>query len=66
MLFVPIATETFGVIRKRGLDLIKKIGSKITEKTHEKQATSYLIQRIRLVIQRGDVASILGTVEEFE
>lgn len=61
-IFVPIATETSGVIGKCGLDLIKKIGSKITERTHEKRATSYLIQRLGLVIQRGNVASVLGTL----
>lgn len=63
-IFVPIATETSGVIGKCGLDLIKKIGSKITEKTHEKRATSYLLQRLGLVIQRGNVASILGTLPQ--
>ena len=31
-------------------------------KTHEKRATSYLLQRIGLAIQRGNVASILGTL----
>ena len=36
-LFVPIATETSGVIGKCGMDLIKKIGSKITEKLMKKE-----------------------------
>ena len=60
--FVPVATETSGVFGKLALDLFKKIGSKISEKTHEKRATSYFIQRISLAIQRGNVASILGTL----
>ena len=60
--FVPVATETSGVIGKYGLDLIKKIGSKIAEATKEKRSTSYLIQRISIAIQRGNAASILGTV----
>lgn len=63
-IFVPIATETSGIFGKVGLQLIKKIGSKITAVTHERRATSYLIQRIAVAIQRGNVASILGTLPE--
>ena len=61
-IFIPVATETSGVFGKLGLELIKKIGSKITEYTNEKRATSYLIQRISIAIQKGNVASILGTI----
>lgn len=60
--FIPVATETSGVFGKLGMDLIKKIGSKITDATNEKRATSYLIQRISIAIQKGNVASILGTI----
>lgn len=61
-IFIPIATETSGVIGKIGLKLIKKIGSKIAEITNEKRATSYLIQRISVAIQKGNAASIMGTI----
>ena len=61
-LFIPVATETSGVFGKDALKLIKAIGTKITEVTHEKKATSYLIQRLSIIIQRGNVASVLGTV----
>ena len=61
-IFVPIATETSGIIGEVGLQLIKKIGSKIRDVTKEDQATNYLIQRIAVAIQRGNVASILGTL----
>lgn len=59
---IPVATETSGVIGKIGLDFIKNIGSKIAEVTNEKRSTSYLIQRISVAIQKGNVASILGTI----
>ena len=65
-IFIPVATETSGVIGKLGLDLIKKIGSKITEATNEKRATSFLIQRISIAIQKGNVASIFGTIPQSE
>jgi len=61
-IFIPIAVETSGVIGKLGLDLIKKIECKIADATNEKRATSFLIQRISIAIQKGNVASILGTI----
>lgn len=61
-IFIPVATETSGVIGKLGMDLIRNIGSKITDATKEKRATSYFIQRISIAIQKGNVASILGTI----
>lgn len=60
--FIFVAAETSGVFGKHALKLLKKIGSKITEVTKEKRATSYLFQRISIAIQRGNVASILGTI----
>src|ERR1700761_5130964 len=62
-IFIPVASETSGIIGKLGLKLIKKIGSKITEVTNEKRSTSYLIQRCSIVIQKGNTASILGTIK---
>lgn len=38
------------------------IGSMIAEKTMEKRSTSFLIQRIAINIQRGNVASVMGTI----
>lgn len=61
-LFIPVASETSGIIGSAGLALLKKIGSMISQITHEKRATSYLFQRISVAIQRGNVASIMGTI----
>lgn len=61
-IFIPVAVETSGVFGKLGLELINKIGSKISEYTQEKRARSYLIQRISIAIQKGNVASIMGTI----
>ena len=41
---------------------IKEIGKRIQENTGEKKATTYLIQSLSMTIQRGNAASILGTV----
>ena len=60
--FMPIAVETFGSWGQDSLKFIKEIGKRIQEVTGEKRSTSYLIQSISMSIQRGNAASILGTV----
>lgn len=60
--FIPIAVETSGVIGDIGLKFLKKIGSKITEVTNEKRSTAFLIQRMSVAIQKGNAASIMGTI----
>ena len=64
--FVPIATETYGAWGSQGLKLIKEIGKKIREATHEKRLTFFLIQQILIAIQRGNAICILGTAPSSE
>ncbi|XP_035711828.1 uncharacterized protein LOC118437132 [Folsomia candida] len=61
-LFVPVAIETIGVWGKEVLSLIKEIGSRITIVTEEKRATAFLLQRMSIAVQRGNVAAILGSL----
>jgi len=61
-LFVPVAVETSGVFGQEGLRLIKAIGQRLKELTDEPRATAFLLQRISIAIQRGNVASIFGTL----
>ena len=65
-LVVPIAVETFGSFGQQGRKLIDEIGNMIIEKSGEKRSKFYLYQRISMAIQRGNVASVLGTVEQQE
>ena len=60
--FTPIAVETFGSWGPESLKFVKEIGKKIQEATGEKRATSYLLQSLSMTIQRGNAASIMGTV----
>jgi hypothetical protein len=53
--FVPIAIETLGP---------NEIGQKIQKITNESRSTSYLSQRISIAVQRGNAASVLGTIED--
>ena len=63
-LFTPIAIETFGSWGPESLKFIKEVGRKIQENTGEKRSVSYLIQSLSMTVQRGNAASILGTVGE--
>ena len=61
-LFVPIAIETLGSWGQAGLKLVKELGRMIKEKSGETRSTQFLFQRILMAVQRGNSASILGTV----
>ena len=54
--------ETFGPWGQQGLKFIKEIGKKITQKTNDKNATNHIIQAISMAVQRGNAASIMGTL----
>ena len=60
---IPIAIETLGAIGTEGASFIKSIGQKIKLLTHNKRSTFFLFQAISMAVQRGNAASILGTVK---
>ena len=59
---MPIAVETLGSWGPSGIQFIKEIGSRIQLNTGDKRSTSFLFQAISMAIQRGNVASIRGSV----
>ena len=59
---MPVAVETLGSWAPSGLKFIKDIGERIAQSTGESRSTSYLFQSISIAIQRGNVASIRGSV----
>jgi hypothetical protein len=61
-IFIPIAQETTGIWGNEGLEFLKKVGQRITQVLDDKRATSFLLQRMSISLQRGNVASILGTL----
>jgi len=61
-IFVPVGIETAGSWGKHARSLIRTIGRRIASATEEPKSTSYLIQRISIAVQRGNTASILGTL----
>ena len=63
--FAPFAIETLGGWGPVALDLSSELGSKIAAKTGEPRSTSFPRQRLDMIIQRGNTASIRGTMTNF-
>ena len=59
---MPVAMETLGSIGPMTMQFIKELGSRIIDVTGDKRAKSYLFQRLGIAVQRGNAASIMGTV----
>ena len=60
--FVPIAIETSGVFGPSAYTFLKELGSRLMSVTMDSQARHYLFQRISVAVQRGNAASVLGTL----
>jgi len=60
--FVPVAVETLGAFGEETNDFIHELGRRIMTVTEERRATEFLIQRLSVAVQRGNAASVLGTV----
>ena len=59
---MPIAAETMGSWAPMAMKFIKEIGSRLTGLIGERRSTSFLFQSIGIAIQRGNAASVLGTI----
>ena len=60
--FIPIAPETFGAWGKDTEHLFSEIGKRIRLNSGEPRTTEFLRQQISIELQRGDAASVLGTL----
>ena len=60
--FAPACIESLGAWGGSAKDLIHKIGQRVKENSGEPRSTSFLIQRLALDVQRGNAASVLGTI----
>ncbi|CAH2267888.1 jg21941 [Pararge aegeria aegeria] len=61
-IFVPFGEETLGPWGPEARALFKELSKRVIESSSDPRAGTYLGQRISLAIQRGNAASILGTV----
>ena len=59
--FCPIAVETMGPIEDEGAELLTSIGRYITKNTGDPRESSFLFQRLSIIIQRRNAAAFKGT-----
>jgi len=62
--FVPIAVETFGAWGPEAMAFISELGRRIVVATGDPRSTAFLRQRIDVALQRGNAASVMGTLVE--
>ena len=59
---MAIAVETLGPWNVDGLSFIRELGGRLTAITGDPRETAFLLQRISVAVQLGNVASIMGTL----
>jgi len=62
VLFVSLAVETLGALGEEAATFFHDIGRRIPIVTGEQRSTQFLFQRLSIAIQRGNAASVVGTV----
>ena len=62
-MFIPVAIETGGPWNVEAIELIQKIGRRITLSNGESRETEYLFQRISIAIQKGNHLAYQSTFQ---
>ena len=61
-LFEPVAIETSGAFGPSTRVFLEELGGRLKRVMGEANARSYLYQRLSMAVQRGNAASIMGTI----
>ena len=62
--FIPVAVETIGALGEEATGFLKDLGRRIAATTKEHRSFEFLMQRVSVVIQRGNAACVLGTTSD--
>ena len=60
--FTPVAIESSGGFGPQTLEFLKELGNRLSRVTGEVKSYIYLLQRLSVAVQRGNAASVIGTV----
>jgi len=60
--FIPVAIETLGTWGSSALALCSDIGGRLASETGDRRSAAFLAQRLSLAVQRGNAASVIGTL----
>ena len=58
--FQPMVIETSGVIDPNSLSFLRALGCRLAQDSCEANSTAYLLQRLSIVVQRGNAVATLG------
>ena len=58
-----MAIETSGMYGPRTADFLKELGHRLRQVSGEASSFHYLAQRLSVAIQRGNSASLMGTMD---
>lgn len=61
--FVPIAVETLGTINSEALEFLVELGRRITAVSKDNRESSFLFQRLSVLIQRFNAVAFRGSFE---
>eukprot|EP00731_Ephydatia_muelleri_P000771 Em0001g771a len=61
--FTPVAIETSGVFGPKIKEFLKELGFRLRQVSGKANSFAYLTQRLSVAIQRGNAASVLGTIK---
>jgi len=64
--FVSFCCGNVRCARSGALSLVWDIGQRLRQATGEEHSKEYLLQRIVIAVQRGNVAAVLGTLGRWE
>ena len=60
--FIPVAVETLGPMGPEAKAFFIDLGQRLRQHTGEPRSTSYLIQRVSMVIQKGNAVAMMGSL----
>ena len=60
--FVAVVVETTGAMGTDALDFFADVGSRVRAVSNEAQSRSFILQQVSVALQRGNAASVLGTI----
>ena len=61
-LIVPISLETLGAWHTESLDFVRELGRRASLATGDPRETMFLLQRLSVAVQRGNAASVRGSL----
>ena len=61
-IFAPVAIETSGTFRPWTTEFLRELGHHLRLATGESKDATYLLQHLSVAIQRGNAASVMGSI----